>query len=276
MNRLDIQRSLSVDKTGDTIASGYTIYASGTNTVGATGIVSVSGSMKSSNAAWSFGPTNATLSGGYINVKSSAIMTVTVASSLVQTASGGRIVLGDADWPTFSATRSITRAIDFGECQNIFSLSGVGTWTVGSNGLIAPAVAAPPTPADIVVPIHPPHDGATLQNVDIFFTPNTSPSRTPATNIAANILTRQMTSGGVLPTRSKWLTSDVAYTFPGAATYIDGKVKSVSVGTSLVFAPSTTQYALYLKDEGSTNAVGGTVFHGAIFTFSSIADLRCP
>jgi len=284
INQLDLNASLALDKTGDTIPNTSTItWSSGSVMNIASGAainVQVGGKIQNAALTWLMDSNAITVTGaGTLNVTNAAVMSITGAGSLLRTASGGRIQLADNDYPTFSATRSVARKIDFAQ-TNAWGITGA--WTSTADGLYAPASSS--SAAEVLVPLWPPHSGATIASIEVFFTPQKYASagglRTNGTtplgnNIAANLMVRPITSGLMLPARTKFLVSDVAYG-SSSPTYGDGNVKSALVTTSAVVDNTQYVYAIYLKDESGTNAVGNTTFHGALVTYNNIADMRFP
>lgn len=197
----------------------------------------------------------------------------------VTTSRGGRMQLGNNDYPTFTSARTRSVVFHLVDARLIAAQANYIEICPSPRGLRIPYLDA--TLADLIPFIPIPnrfiHSGATLASAVLKFrvgrTHAAVPAQLPQFDInsygatRASLLGLLSTGFAVLPTPGS-----------GAAYYAAGAVQSITMTcdqNNTALAPSTTSYGIRLKDEASTNSIRSfNVFHSLTLNFTAIADMR--
>lgn len=311
-NALDQNISNALDKRGDTITSAQTF--SNTSTVVtssgsywtisvalsmAAGFTSASGSewMFRSGSSWAMSGSG-TFSGSVLFRSTAtqtltATATVTGATKKITTASGGRIDLGDDDWPTLGSThtgRTQTRkfmlSVGGGTDVSRAGLWGTVAWTGGS-GSCGPATSgrgaitgATAVILRVTIPRIYLMADRILTAVKIYYTPATGHGSLPTYFPKARFARRNVAGGfgppASLVTSGYWSDSETVL-----GTYNAGNVRSFTIDMTTpsnvnmaTIDPDTYLYDLEIVEESGGGATGLSIFHAAELVYGSIADMR--
>lgn len=263
---LDNDHANAVDKTGDTITSGHTItwgygailaLANGGAINGVAGAAfNFAGDMLLTGGLATFTAEAGTtfVLKGTCGVYAGATFDVSGASTRIKTASGGRIVLGDNDYPTFSATRNFARGVSL---AGIVLPSGTTGWTVGANGLTSTASGA--NISNFAVPQRL-MDGATLASIDLYVTPSTTTATLGGLFTAYR---RTLATGAGL---AAW-TSLGSVSISGAS-WTDGLVHKVTATVGAVIS-AADQFSFSIGDQTGGAYAGGSVYHHMVFNYTA-------
>ena len=247
-----------------TIASGSTLAIASGATFSIAANPSLSGSMFIASGGAieaASGGTLATLSGSTLTISSgttaTCAATLTVSGSgKVQTATGGRIVLGDNDYPQFSATRNISRAYPVAAIVMPSTFTG---WTLGADGMLSTAGAAT---VDFYMP-RAPLDGLTLASVDLYYTPTSSGDiNTLAGSFAMYRRTSAITAGASIP---GW--TQIGGSGTVAATSLN-VVNKITISPAVTVS-GTDQCKFHIADLHGGTYAGGTTFHQIVLNYTA-------
>jgi hypothetical protein len=271
--QLDVNAASAVDKTGDTITSGHTItwgsgailaLASGGAINGVAGAAfNFAGDMLLTGGMATFTAEAGTtfVLKGTCGVYAGATFDVSGASTQIKTASGGRIVLGDNDYPTFSATRSIpSRVWNLGA---VTIPTGTTGYTVTSEGV---ACGTPGSTISLAVPWHL-HDNATLATVDVFVLPWLG-AHGGSSMGSATLYRRTLASGATPP---GW-TSVGSVSLSGTG-WGNGNIQKCTITAGITVAPGDVFKLVVIDENAAGTYTGGNVFMACEFNYS-IADCR--
>lgn len=229
---------------------------------------SVSGASIEANASGAKIQANASGASIEANV-SGALIQATAAGALIKTATGGRISLGDSDFPLLPVGHSGRSRLIHIHPQVV----SVGSFSYGTGaGGIAAAVGNATANGTYLL-LSPVHDGATLSTVTIAFQvadPHTGglPAVFPSFNIVR-----------YRPGSTASLSSVGAVTFSAAtpsAYYASGAIQNVGFvcDQNNVIDTTTYSYLLIASDEATTNAIAGNRIHWIDCTLTAIVDMR--
>lgn len=265
INQLDIDHANALDKStaGDTL--------SGIIDVAATGGLFLNASGASITAA---------TSGAVIAAELGGQIQVTGPGSLMTTSSGGRIQLGDNDYPQFSATRTrtVVQPLEFPVVQTGYTLTSAITGGLG--GIYLTGTATGNEQAFYLDKLH---DGAGLSQVELAFFVGGSHSSLPLNFPSLAIYRVPLVNGQSFTTT---VTPQALSTTPTQAFPNPGSVAAYQTGTlqMLTYTCNTgntidrTKYSYFaiLVDENGSGAVAGTAYFGMILSYVGIADMRFP
>ncbi len=159
-----------------------------------------------------------------------------------------------------------TRTVTYDLARYNGAIYGVG-WLDTIDGLTAPATSAP-----VEVILDPPHDGAVLASIDVYFTPAAGHAGLPTNAITVAARRRSPVTGAALPSRST-LGSPVSYSPVSLGDYNDGKVKKVMCTPRPTVDVSVDCFSVQIIGENGTNSIAGCVFH-VIKLHYVVADMR--
>lgn len=209
-----------------------------------------------------------TFSGGGCSVSAAGAIISTVPGS------GGRLVLGDNDYPTYTATRSRSIYVSALEaCRSSPAIATSGNKLVvdqASGGVYAAAYS------DFVLPIAKPHDGATLFELFVYCFYTASPTiQASVTNL---ILVRWGVAVGYSGGGSPVILGQYA---PGALGYNAGLPITLAMGggfngvtfTNNVLDLQTYSYGIFVRF-ASPPTGANLVFTGYRINYTAIADER--
>ncbi len=287
-NQIDLDHAASVNRTGGSITGTV-------NVTTAAGTVTVEGGATPGALEWESGSTTTFQSGSTLTWAAASVPTIACASewtgvvtlssgtahlidgtpvgglsAKLKTASGGRLQLGDGDFPTFSANRSRVLCVDLAAIEVVY---GTG-WLQQVDGLRGPGTANAGT---VPLGVRWLHNGAKLASAAIYFTPASTHLALPATPLAMGITSRLVAAGAALPARVL-VSAATSYAPVTLADYNNGRVK---VFTHTPAAPPTLntqlrEYALQVVDENGAGALAGCIFHQVVLTFDTIPDMAFP
>jgi hypothetical protein len=201
---------------------------------------------------------------GAIAIASTGKIQASAAGALIQTTTGGRIQLGDNDYPTFSATRSISRALPI-----IIQQGPNFNWTVTNEGSTSNSLGVSGY-MDITAALI---DGSTLSSVDVYFSVGAAHSGVPIALPLLAVYRRVITApnpaslGNAVysPTPS----SGAIWTNAG-----NTNTWNVPCTTNNVIDRSQYCYFVALTDESGANAIVGNVYQALRLNMTAIADMR--
>jgi hypothetical protein len=216
---------------------------------------------------------------GTLSVQGGAIATVTgsgskvelAASATLETKTGGRIVLGDSDWPTFSAVRTRTRAFGFNPCA-----APPAGWTHELFGRLESAAPSPTTTPAVLYMEVPAHNGARLLAVGLSMAIGSShfPADKPSFDVVRlNLATNAYTTLGLAVATPSG--TDAASYYSGGA----NKIAIFSCGSTAGLEPmnaATYRYFLSFIDEHGAGALAGNKVNYAYAIYDDIVDMRFP
>ena len=241
---LDTDHANAVDKTGDTVTGAVAFGAGSSLTIaaGITATVSDGGALVVAGTETISGTANVA-TGGALTVQSGASFTLNTGSSnsfrelvtvtksagangTIQTASGGRFVLGDSDWVQMSSARALTgKSIHFGAITLPQGTTGWQTTLQGLQSTAAGATIQFPVQRHLM-------DGATLATVDIYVYPAPG-SHGSSLGGSVTLYRRTLTAGSGLPGWTSIGTASLSATGWG-----DGNVKKVTITPAVALTSS--------------------------------------
>lgn len=260
-NGLDTNGAKAVDKTvaGDTISGELTFDATSSIVMesGSTKVVEVGASLAVEGELAA--PSTATIdlalgASGHIDVAS---------GGLISTSGTGAILLGNGTWPTLSSrTRVVARRPGFLASISDYDRT-TGGWDYGNgNGVLLGGATSYTVALDTI-----PHNGATLTNITLYFTPAAHVSL-PASNVTLYFVTVSNATGAEL------FSSTFNYAPGIVATYSNIR-QTFSCTLSQVIDTTSNHYVVVLVDEHGANSVVGTAYDLLKFTYT-VTDLRFP
>jgi len=185
---------------------------------------------------------------------------VITSKAAATTASGGRVVLGDNDYPTLKTPISIARVLPL-----LFQVNSSIHWTTDFNYSINAFVGANGS-IDLGSALI---DGATLASVDVYIVVaahSVVPQAMP--NLAVDQVT--LTTGAQ--------TALVSQRIPTAASanawYNNSQVQSFNLPINTIVDRSQYGYFLSILDESGTGAVTGNQWHAVRLNMTGIVDMR--
>jgi len=182
------------------------------------------------------------------------------AGALYDVQSTGSIVLGDNDYPTYSASRPLVRCAPFVAQQrgNLFWLVTNNQSTSGAPGLVGATDLT-----NYLV------DGATLASLDVFFAVGSPHVGVPAT-MPSFILYKLAYAASI--------TAMASGTVPTAASstawYASGATQTINIAVGAVIDRTAYSYFLQVTDESSTNSLAGNIYQSVRLNMTGIADMR--
>lgn len=264
INSFDTKIITALDKTtaGDQLA--------GVVTMAATAALRASTSGAKISATVSGAKIEATTSGATIEASGGADIIVTGAGSTLATASGGRISLGDNDYPVFSSNRSIARVANLA-AHAMLETGGTPTISSGSGGDVPSVMGngdSQPIEVDITNLLH---SGATLNTCTLYMYA-TVHSNLPA--VFPHFILRRKPLGAIQSVQS--LSAGVATASPAnlAAWNSVEYAWSITCTTNNVIDKSTYTYSIHIEDENGANSAPGNLYAQFVLNSSGIADMR--
>lgn len=268
-NQMDINLSKAVDKTGDTI-TGTETFASGAKIVMANG--SQQNLQSGSNVVMDPG---STFSGtGAV----SGTLTASGAGAKFKTSTGGRIELGDNDWPTFSTPRTRTVIVPIVHCNPVKS-NGAASWSVkydGTNGTAA-FVSSGTTGGEFTFDLPQLHNGAYVLSIDLWFLPTSGRAGLPANQPKMNVFIRDpLVQYASFPSYGFTALAAYSNSAPTLAQY-ENKMQKIEFDFdgSPTFAYQRP-WVVQVTDESGANSVTGNAYFYVVLNYTGITDMRFP
>ena len=208
------------------------------------------------------------ISGADATLSSGKKITVTGSGSKIITASGGRFVLGDNDYPTFSAARSAARVLP--------ANATVYTTMETTSGTSQQTAAGQLFQLQIPSIFH----GATLLSAQAFFVPSSGYNGQPTgagTQVKLGVA-RVYYNGGAVDNLLSTGGGLVTYPTPasGTAYYNAGAITSLTFSSDQNNVMDLANYYYFVSvfGEDGSNYHANTNFTTVVVTFANILDMR--
>lgn len=268
-NQIDIDHANAVDKTGDTLTA--------TITLGAAGKLAVGNATASVDANVSGAKITASVSGAKISASA--------AGALIKTETGGRLQLGDNDWPTFSANRTKSRTVPGNaakSCRGIASsvyydpslatqpkFTDQMLFTTGVNGSSGvPFLYL----IDITAWMH---NGATLSTVVLNYIAASGHSAVPAAGDMPGLDVYRRSAPSGSPGALAAATARIVESNVTLWNTTEHQVTYTCTQNNLIDTSAYT-YSLVFQDECGANALPGGALRCVVLNFTAIADMQFP
>ena len=187
--------------------------------------------------------------------------TMTGAGSLLTTTSGGRIVLGDNDYPQYSAPRTFQRCLPF-----LVQQGSNLNWLVDIDGSTANGAVGLNGTVDLSRTLV---DASILTAVDVYFYVGQTHASVPAV-MPKFTLYQLNSSAALLPIA----TGNVSNPGTGAAWYAAGAIQNFTlIVPSLTIDRANGTYYVTVIDESGANSLTGNIYQSLRLTYTR-TDMR--